>query len=310
VALAIALALGRAFLGKFWVAEAVNVLILSGESGLSSLQSAGRRIAESHGYSLGDIGRLYWATDLPQLGNDEHLEALREALVRDEINVVIVDPLYFCLPGADAGNLMIVGAYLRALTKVCEECGATPIVVHHIKKTGIDNRHDPPELSHISWSGTAEWARQWLLLSRRRDYLPGTGEHKLWMVTGGSAGHSGLHALDVFEGVGDQRTWQVDVLSADDVRKTDQDAKGKAKVEAEQSKVETAKRALVAVLVKFKDGETAKTIKEAAGVSGTVAKQAFAALIQDGSIAPCEIMKPNRKTPYEGYKIVEDTTHE
>jgi hypothetical protein len=66
----------------------------------------------------------------------------------------------------------------------------------------------------------------------------------------------------------------------------------------------------VAVLVKFKDGETAKTIKEAAGVSGTVAKQAFAALIQDGSIAPCEIMKPNRKTPYEGYKIVEDTTHE
>lgn len=310
VALAVALALGLKFLGKFWVPEAVNVLMLSGESGLSALQSAARRIAGSYGYSLGDVGRLFWSTDLPQLGSPEHLEALREALTRDEIAVVIVDPLYFCLPGGDAGNLMIVGGYLRKLAEVCDQCGATLIVIHHIRKTGIDNRHDPPELSHISWSGTAEWARSWILLNRRKEYVPGTGEHKLWMVTGGSAGHSGLHALNVFEGVGDHRTWQVEMLSADEVRQTDQDAKGKAKVEAEQAKIETAKRALVAVMVKFKEGETARTIKEAAGVSGTIAKLAFAALVQDGTIAPCEITKPNRKMPYEGFRIAEHTTHE
>ena len=109
VALAIALALGRPFLGKFWVTEAVNVLLINGESGLSTLQDTARRIAASHGYALSDLGRLYWSTDLPRLGIDEHLAALRDAITDDEIAVLIIDPLYFCLPGTDAGNLMIFG---------------------------------------------------------------------------------------------------------------------------------------------------------------------------------------------------------
>ena len=117
VALGLSLALARPFLGKFQVREAQNVLLLSGESGLSTLQSTGRRIAASYGFSLGDVGKLFWSTNLPRLGNVEHLEAIREAIVNDEIAVLICDPLYFMLPGQDAGNLMIVGGYLRTLER-------------------------------------------------------------------------------------------------------------------------------------------------------------------------------------------------
>lgn len=307
VALAVSLALARAFLGKFWVREAVNVLLISGESGLSTLQSIGRRVAESHGYSLGDIGRLYWSTDLPRLGPLDHLEAIREALTRDEINVLIVDPLYFMLPGEDAGNLMIVGGYLRTLSRICDSLGVTLVVVHHIKKTGIENRHDPPELSHISWSGTAEWARQWLLLSRRKPYVPGSGEHELWMVTGGSAGHSTLTALNINEGVGDERGWAVETLTADDVRGDDVDRREQAAEAKRAVQLDRDKRAIVQAMLKLPDKCGTKTdIKERFSGAAKAFNPAMAALLDSGDVLACEISKGNKQT-YTGYRLNDAT---
>lgn len=307
VALGISLAMGRAFLGKFWVSEACNVLLLSGESGLATLQSAGRRIAASHGYELGDVGRLFWSTDLPRLGFEEHLQALREAILRDEIAVLIADPLYFMLPGEDAGNLMIIGGYLRTLSKLCEEMGVTLVLVHHVRKTGIDNKHDPPELSQISWSGTAEWARQWLLLSRRENYVPGTGEHRLWMVTGGSAGHSGLHALDIREGVGEARAWEVDVLSADEVRNATEDAKENAQKAKQKTQIERDKRSILDVVVKLPEHQGTKTeIRERVARNGQAFNAAFAELVNDGVLLPSKITKDSGRS-YDGFKLKNDS---
>ncbi len=303
VALAISLALGREFLGKFRVREAVNVLLISGESGLSTLQNTGRRIAASYGHSLGDVSKLFWSTNLPRLGNFEHIDAVREALVRDEIAVLICDPLYFMLPGQDAGNLMIVGGYLRTLGALCEELGVTLVVVHHMKKSGFDSKFAPPELSQISWSGTPEWARQWLLLGRREPYTAGSGEHLLWMVTGGSAGHSGLHALDIREGIGDARGWEVDVLNPDEVRQGGDDTKEKLKEAKRQEQLERNKRAILDAMRKLPGHQGTKTnIKDRSGVNTKAFDPAFADLLNSDAFVECEIIKGNNR-PYQAFRL-------
>jgi hypothetical protein len=314
VALAMSLALAEPFLGKFAVRRPMNVLLLSGESGLSTLQNIGRRIARSYGLELGQVDRLFWSKDLPRLGHESHLLALREALVRDRIEVLIFDPLYLALPGADANNLMVVGGYLRRLSGLCDELGVTLVVVHHIKRNTGREKGSLPELADISWAGTAEWARQWLLLERRSAYVPGTGEHKLWMTVGGSAGHSSYHALNIFEGTHGNRTWQVDVMNADEVR-ADAAAKKEQARQAKEQAHEVAqketqlknRKKLLAAAARFPAGETKAVLFDKAGLNSRTGGLALSEALEDGELMPCQVTKGNKAT-YDGYRLPGDNS--
>jgi hypothetical protein len=63
-----------------------------------------------------------------------------------------------------------------------------------------------------------EFVRQWLLLSRRKRYQLGTGEHSLILTGGGNAGQSGKWEVDIKEGQLQNdfsgRTWDVSVRVA------------------------------------------------------------------------------------------------
>jgi hypothetical protein len=198
--MAISLALGRFFLGKLKVTRACVVAVMSGESGLATIQETARRIAAAAGHKLADISNLIWSTDLPRIGNAEHLEALQRLLTEKKIEVLFIDPVYLAMPGGDAGNLFIQGELLSGVSALCQELGVTLILAHHTKR-GVVDPFQPPELEDIAWAGFSEFARQWLLIGRREKYEPGSGEHRLWMNVGGSAGHSALWAVDVSEGV-------------------------------------------------------------------------------------------------------------
>ncbi len=183
--LGISLAVGGFLLGKLKVNRACRVGIMTGESGLATIQETARRIAAAAGHKLADISGLVFSEDLPQFGSVAHEEALRKFLTDDKLEVVIVDPAYMCIPDTDHANLFQVGAKLRGVSQVCREAGAMLVLAHHTRK----NKGDPfsvPELEDISWAGFQEFARQWLLLGRRELYQPGTGEHRLWLSAGGS----------------------------------------------------------------------------------------------------------------------------
>ena len=96
--LGISLAVGGFFLGRLRVNRACRVGIMTGESGLATIQETARRIAAAAGYKLADIGGLVFSEDLPQFGDQAHQDALRRFILDDELEVLAVDPAYMCLP--------------------------------------------------------------------------------------------------------------------------------------------------------------------------------------------------------------------
>ena len=312
--LGVSLAMGGAFLGWLRVNRACRVGIMSGESGLATIQETARRICATAGYRLRDIVGLVWSDQLPQFGELAHLDALRRWISDDELEVVAIDPAYLCIPEVDHANLFEMGAKLRGVSEVCQEMGVTPIIAHHNKKTGKVDPYSPPELEDIAWAGFQEFARQWLLVGRRERYEPGTGDHRLWLNAGGSAGHSELWALDIAEGRRTDpggRKWEAFIMPASEAREraqaTAEDRKARTAESKAEARLDADKRRIVKALAKFPNGETAKAIRERAGLSGTRFNPALAALLEDGDVVPIDIVKSNRQTPYEGYTLKTDT---
>jgi hypothetical protein len=270
--LAISLASGTPFLGYFEVYRPVRVAVLSGESGEFTLQETARRICAARNLRLADLGdMLTWQFSLPQLANQGHMAALRAGLERDGIEFVIIDPAYLAMlagvaPGAiKAENLFDMGPLLLKVTRACLDAGATPCLIHHTRKRKPGDAYDTLDLDDMSFSGFAEFARQWLLVSRREPYEPGTGQHKLWLSAGGSAGQGGLWSLDINEGViGEDfsgRTWAVDVQTAGEERATVKAGKEQERKSKSLEQDEADDRAFMAALDRLDPKREAVALK-------------------------------------------------
>jgi replicative DNA helicase len=202
--LALSLGFGESFLGHFRVPKRRRVGVLSGESGEFTLQETARRICVAKQTNLDDAS-VFWGFRLPQLANPKHLDVLAGAIKKAALEVLVLDPLYLSLlsgSGAkelNASNLYDMGPLLLRVARACLDAGATPILVHHTRKT-LNEPYAPLTLADLAFSGVAEFARQWCLINRRAEFEPGTGLHKMWVNIGGSTGQNKLLSLDVDEG--------------------------------------------------------------------------------------------------------------
>jgi hypothetical protein len=307
--LGISLAVGGCFLGRLKVNRACRVGIMTGESGLATLQETSRRIAAAAGFRLADIGGLVFSEDLPQFGSVAHQEALRRFITDDELEVLAVDPAYMCLPDVDAANLFQVGERLRGVSRVCQDTGALLLLAHHTKKTKTDP-FSAPELEDIAWAGFQEFCRQWLLVGRREPYQPGTGVHSLWLSAGGSAGHSGLWAVDVAEGTRETpggRFWQVNVMRGDEARQQVADRKQQAQREKAAETLEADRREIVGIVAKAKTPPTKTALRDHQVSFGHGRfERAFASLTNDGTLQLADVTKGNNRD-YHGWKLREAT---
>src|SRR5262249_11926721 len=127
------------------------------------------------------------------------------------------------------------GPLLRAAAAACLGAGATPVLVHHANRPGGAKR-EPLELTDLAFSGVAEFARQWLLVSRREAFEPGRPQ-RLWLAAGGSCGQAGQWGVDVEEGeLGADlagRSWSATVRPGCAVR---EEAGGEARRRREEAK--------------------------------------------------------------------------
>jgi hypothetical protein len=264
--LAVSLATGTPFLGHFDVYEPVRVALFSGESGEWTLAKTLQRVCQARGLDpAATAGKLLVQPEgLPQLSNGEHMDYLRRMLKQKGVEVFILDPLYLTLlagmkgdPGL-ASNLYAMGPLFQNVTGACLEAGATPVLVHHTQRAAARSR-EPLGLEDLAYSGVAEFARQWFLMSRREDYdgsSPGT--HKLWVNAGGSAGHGGLWALDIEEGEAGEdlegRGWDVTVSTATEARQCVKDRRD-AKQQDKKAETERKEEQRVATAVDELVGE-------------------------------------------------------
>ena len=312
--MAVSLSVGGFFLGKLPVSRACRVLVMSGESGLPTLQETARRIAKQAGHRLGNLDNLIWSPDLPRFGDLLHMDAFETCLMEDEIEVVFVDPAYMAMPGGDASNLFIQGALLQSATRICQRMGCTLVLAHHTKRGGRADLFAPPELEDIAWAGFQEWARQWLLLNRREKYEPGSGFHRLWLSVGGSAGHSSLWGLDIAEGVYNgqsERYWQVDMLKSEDVRDDAEGRRESAKVDKEAALLERNMKSILSAVLNCPGGRGTKTeIKERAGVSGNYFSRAWAELLKTKSILESGTVPRGNGQAYTAYEINHSDTRD
>lgn len=304
--LALSLGTGTPFLGEF---EAVRstVAIISGESGQFTLQETARRIAAAKGVDLASAS-VFWGFRLPQLANPMHLQALETAIGENSLDVLMIDPAYLCLlagtQGLNAANVFDMGPLLLGLSELGQRTGCTMIVAHHCRKHSQAEQWSPPDLEELSMAGFGEWARQWLLLGRREAYTQGTGEHRLWLNIGGSAGHSGCYAVDIDEGrLGDDftgRKWNVAISTASDAHEEARRDREQRRAKEQEAKEEDYKRRLRDAMSQMPDGETENVLRSIAGLNARNFGTAIRFLMKEGRAETCSVIKGNRT--YPGYR--------
>lgn len=298
VDLAVALAVGRPFLGRFDVPRRARVAVVSGESGRSTLQDAAQRIAQSKGVDHADLASwLHWCFDLPVLTDLVGMGEFADALGSRAVELVVLDPLYLMMGDVDMRNMFEAGAALRAVARLLLGRGITPVILHHANRQV--QAGEPMELTHIAYSGCDQFARQWALIARRERYN-GTGVHRLWLSIGGSAFTGRLWAVDVDEGQADDqfrgRRWDVTVATADEVRsdrlaewESEREQSARRKMRTEETQVLDA---IDAEKAAGRAGATVSSIRARyPNLSAAKAREAAGRLVEAGTVDEIEFVR-------------------
>jgi len=309
IEMAICLASGLPFLGKWKVNQPIRVGIMSGESGEATIKETAARIVKAKGWDvpLDDLVRFCFR--VPRFGEKSHMQALEEFIKEDGLKMLWVDPTYQAIPAVEnASNLFAVGAILGKVTEIGQKTNCTMALLHHLRKNPAEP-FIPPELEDLAWSGFAEWARQWILLGRRVKFDPeSNGEHKLWMNIGGSAGHCSLWALDIEEGRKNDpggRHWKYELNGASVARTAavqDKRTKREAEKAIEDATTAAARQAkLIEVMRQHNQADTESVLRKRAGMSGEVFGPVIHALLKCDKVIKCAVEKHGKK--YDGYQL-------
>lgn len=298
IALVLALSSGCKFLNEFYVTRRYRCGLMSGESGLATIKETSERIARTTNWpNLADYDLVY-STDLPKLGTPDVARRLIRFIRDNGLEFLAFDPLYLAMQAGDgAGNLYAMGDRFAPLAEVIAETGCTIGPAHHGRKVQKSDftRFQPPELDDLSFAGISEFVRQWLLIGRREEYDPSNGgHHALWLVAGGSAGHSGLWAMDVDEGTRQTpggRFWEVTVNNALEARQEQQQAREAAKAAKAEERRQQDEQKLLEAYERFPNGATGADLGGLFGWNGVKFAAMNAVLLQRGDVVRVTIPK-------------------
>jgi hypothetical protein len=302
----ISMATATPFLGFWEVPSPIKCGILSGESGAATIDETIRRVARSKGVIPEEIDGCFVSSKCPRLQSQNWLDEIRRVIDKHDLRSLTLDPTYMAIAGIKQNDLSSVAALLEPVSRIISDTGCTILMVHHNRKVS-DMRYGCPTLEEITGSGFAEWARFWLLLNRRREWDDTTGQHWLWLVTGGSAGFGSRKWLDVREGKPTDaggRVWEVEIVAAGEGESREKAERERQKKDQREAKVLDDQKAVVEVLRKCGGKSTKTELRTRTGFNSDRLGAALAALLDRGDIVPTTIEKGNKRQ-YEGFQFHE-----
>lgn len=302
---ALSLAFGSEFLGYFRVAAPVPVGVITGESGASTVQETLARMLAAKGLDPDEFGhRLSFCFDLPKFNRAGDLRHLERCIADHEWRAVFLDPAYLLsiIPPEHHANLRGAGDALKPFAQMATDTGCSIVICDHARKNRPGREFEPLELSDITGSGGAEFARFSLLVNRTEAYDPERpGHHSLWLSAGGGAGHSGRWNVVIDEGRRDDpggRTYCVDVRPARVVFAERQEAKERIRsggAERASEALERNKAEILATMRRLGGPQTKSVIKNNSPVNGERFLRAWDQLVADGAVATEATAKNGRK---------------
>jgi RecA-family ATPase len=315
VDLALSLAAGKPFLGKFAVPSPRRVGVISVEQGRPGVQDLVRRIAKAKGVGA-DLDNFFLDFVLPKLGRPSELLLLARAVTEKQLDVLIMDPLYLALWNdkglVNSADLAAMGSLLLGAANLCLQAGCTPVFCHHAGKAAQLNRSkdcEPMEMDDLSGAGVAEAARQFLLLSRRRPYQD-DGRHEMWLWVGGSAGHSHTYGVTIDEGVVgkdfDARKWDVTVATGKEALEAAEKEKAAQKEAKKQADLEALVEQVKKDLEGRPKGETLTGLHESCHYNKAALRRALDALVDRCLAARTMVQKscgPGLRS-HEGWRLI------
>jgi hypothetical protein len=303
VAAAVSIATGAKFLNQFDVSKKRRVGVFCGEGGPGLLQRTALAICQYMQIDSASLNnQLLWFTGVPRIIDVAHRVALENAIRADELEVIFLDPTYLLLSGVSdqASNYMIMADALSMLTEIAEKMGVTCIVVHHNKKS---HGYSVPDLADISFSGTAEWAGQWILLGHRKAFDPVERVSRLWMNVGGRMGHGGLFGVDICELSNGQPVWQATVRTEGELHEAESREKSVGRTERQNQEVSEMIERIKRVYLKSDKPEmTRRAVADAVGAkeSAKVFSQAVDQMVDGGELTEITVRGGNNRDA-QGY---------
>lgn len=192
LALVIAVASGRPFLGKFVVPEPRPVLMYLAEGGRTSTMRRLQQIAQWMDVDLASLP-ITMSFDSAPIGSAELTTALRRDCAMDRPGLVVLDALYaFHAADIEVSNLYARGQMLREIERLVVTPDRGLIIADHFSKM----RSQELDLDAVSQSGVGEWVQSWILAKHRVPPKVSEGEFRLAVQYGGREGYGNEWAID------------------------------------------------------------------------------------------------------------------
>jgi hypothetical protein len=150
--LAVAVAHGGAWLGRFPIERQGPVLMFLGEGGKRKMVRRLEAVAEFYGVELRSLP-IVLCLRAPHLSDEQHLATIAEELDEVRPSLTVIDPLYLAARGAQGSQLYEMGAVLEGIQSLCQQVDSALLVSHHL------NRQEGRGMGRLSGAGPAEWGR-------------------------------------------------------------------------------------------------------------------------------------------------------